>query len=253
MSALPAVLQTLVDRFDASAFDAPAGQARIRLVVAEEGQWDALVAAERRPDRRRQSERRAPDATLTADRATWDRIAADLRGGMDAYRAGRLVVRHNLHLGVGFLAATSGATGPARLRFQRDRDGLGRAVDPDGRRRRAGPAPPRARRDQGLVPADGRGAGRLVPHDRARPARLRRLVQAARRAAITRRSSRASVVELMDALGLDAGARDRQQHGRARRARARPAIPRARRTAGACWRRRWPGDASGRGRRSCAC
>jgi pimeloyl-ACP methyl ester carboxylesterase len=38
---------------------------------------------------------------------------------MDAYRAGRLVVRHNLHLGVGFLAATSGMTGPGRLRFQR--------------------------------------------------------------------------------------------------------------------------------------
>jgi 3-hydroxymyristoyl/3-hydroxydecanoyl-(acyl carrier protein) dehydratase len=38
---------------------------------------------------------------------------------MDAYRAGRLVIRHNLHLGVGFLAATSGFTGPERLRFQR--------------------------------------------------------------------------------------------------------------------------------------
>lgn len=118
MIALPAVLRALVDRFDASAFDAPAGQARIRLVVAGEGQWDALVgtgglsvvAAGRSP---------APDATLSADRATWERIAQDLRGGMDAYRAGRLVVRHNLHLGVGFLAATSGLVGPARLRFQR--------------------------------------------------------------------------------------------------------------------------------------
>jgi pimeloyl-ACP methyl ester carboxylesterase len=60
-----------------------------------------------------------PDATLSADPDTWDRIAADLRGGMDAYRAGRLTVRHNLHLGVGFLAATSGATGPGRFRFQR--------------------------------------------------------------------------------------------------------------------------------------
>jgi pimeloyl-ACP methyl ester carboxylesterase len=115
---LPEGLQRLLDRFDASVFDAPAGRARIRLRVADEGEWDALVtadgvrvvAASRRP---------APDAMLSADRATWDRIAADLRGGMDAHRSGRLVVRHNLHLGVGFLAATSGTTGAARLRFQR--------------------------------------------------------------------------------------------------------------------------------------
>jgi pimeloyl-ACP methyl ester carboxylesterase len=38
---------------------------------------------------------------------------------MDAYRAGQLVVRRDLHLGVGFLAATSRVTGPARLRFER--------------------------------------------------------------------------------------------------------------------------------------
>ena len=118
MSVLPASLRTLVDRFDPSAFDAPAEEARIRLVVTGEGEWDALagaggirlVSAGRRPP---------PDATLSADSDTWQHIAADLRGGMEAYRAGRLVVRNNLHLGVGLLAATSGATGPARLRFQR--------------------------------------------------------------------------------------------------------------------------------------
>jgi pimeloyl-ACP methyl ester carboxylesterase len=118
MSALPAVLQTLVDRFDTSAFDAPSGHARIRLVVTGEGQWDALVAAGGLSVAAAGSSP-APDATLTADRVTWDRIARDLRGGMDAYRAGQLVVRHNLHLGVGFLAATSGLASPARLRFQR--------------------------------------------------------------------------------------------------------------------------------------
>jgi pimeloyl-ACP methyl ester carboxylesterase len=36
---------------------------------------------------------------------------------MDAYRSGRLGVRGNLHVGVGFLAATSGRRGPGRLRF----------------------------------------------------------------------------------------------------------------------------------------
>ena len=37
---------------------------------------------------------------------------------MDAFRARRLTVRKNLHLGVGFLAATSGITEPGRLRFE---------------------------------------------------------------------------------------------------------------------------------------
>jgi pimeloyl-ACP methyl ester carboxylesterase len=36
---------------------------------------------------------------------------------MDAFRKRRLSVRQNLHLGVGFLAATSGMTEPGRLRF----------------------------------------------------------------------------------------------------------------------------------------
>ena len=37
---------------------------------------------------------------------------------MAAFRARRLTVRRNLHLGVGFLAATSGMTEPGRLRFE---------------------------------------------------------------------------------------------------------------------------------------
>jgi pimeloyl-ACP methyl ester carboxylesterase len=114
----PNSLQILVDRFDPSTFDAPQGRARIRLIVPEEGQWDVLVegagariaAAD---------ERSTPDATLAADRQAWERMARDLRGGMDAYRGGRLVIRHNLHLGVGLLAATSGVRGPERLRFRR--------------------------------------------------------------------------------------------------------------------------------------
>jgi pimeloyl-ACP methyl ester carboxylesterase len=57
------------------------------------------------------------DATLTADEQTWERIASDVRGGMDAFRRRRLTVRHDLHLGVGFLAATSGMTEEGRLRF----------------------------------------------------------------------------------------------------------------------------------------
>jgi pimeloyl-ACP methyl ester carboxylesterase len=45
-------------------------------------------------------------------------IADDARGGMRAFRSGRLAVRRNLHVGVGFLAATSGVSEPGRLRFR---------------------------------------------------------------------------------------------------------------------------------------
>ena len=57
------------------------------------------------------------DAELSADVATWQRIADDVRGGMSAFRRGSLRVRRNLHLGVGFLAATSGLVEPGRLQF----------------------------------------------------------------------------------------------------------------------------------------
>ena len=114
----PDSLRVLIERFDATVFDAPQRQARIRLIIPDEGQWDVLAdaggATITTADPRSEA-----DATLSADRLTWEGIARDLRGGMNAYRAGRLVIRHNLHLGVGLLAATSGVTGPARLRFQR--------------------------------------------------------------------------------------------------------------------------------------
>ena len=118
MVSLPHSLQTLLDRFDASTFDAPLGQARLRLSVTDDGNWDVLAGNDG-VQLGTTNGRAAVAATLTADAATWERMAQDLRGGMDAFRAGRLVIRHNLHLGVGFLAATSGATGPERLRFQR--------------------------------------------------------------------------------------------------------------------------------------
>jgi pimeloyl-ACP methyl ester carboxylesterase len=113
----PECVHRLLGRFDATAFEAPRGQARIRLIVRDEGQWDVVIdggGAHLVASRSAAT----PDATLSADRLVWDRIAEDVRGGMDAYRAGRLLIRQNLHLGVGLLAATSGARGPARLRFQ---------------------------------------------------------------------------------------------------------------------------------------
>ena len=112
----PASLTTLVDRFDPDVIDVPGGLAQIRLALDDGPDWDALISL---PDARLvpASDSTTPDAVLTADRATWKKIAGDVRGGMEAFRAGRLRVRHNLHLGVGFLAATSGITEPGRLRF----------------------------------------------------------------------------------------------------------------------------------------
>ena len=117
-SSPPDSLHLLLERFDGTVFDAPQGRARIRLIISDEGQWDVLADAGGATITTA-APRAVADATLTADRRTWGAIARDLRGGMAAYRAGRLVIRHNLHLGVGLLAATSGVTGPARLRFQR--------------------------------------------------------------------------------------------------------------------------------------
>ena len=111
-------LETLIARFDAGAFDASKDRVRIRLLVRGVGDWDAQIegpAAELLPE----LGRGAPDATLSADLSTWQEIAEDIRSGMDAFRRGRLSVRRNLNVGVGFLAATSGMIEPGRLVFRR--------------------------------------------------------------------------------------------------------------------------------------
>jgi pimeloyl-ACP methyl ester carboxylesterase len=110
-------LVALVERYDPEVIDVPGGTGRVRLRVEGAGEWDAVLAAghvKLRPA----SSSAEPDALLSADQASWERIATDVRGGMESFRRGRLKVRKNLHLGVGFLAATSGITGPGRLRFE---------------------------------------------------------------------------------------------------------------------------------------
>src|SRR5918992_957883 len=75
---------------------------------------------------RRTRDAEEPDATIAADPITWMRVASDVRAGMQAFQRGNLRVRGSLHLGVGFLAATSGASEPGRLRFERVRTRGGR-------------------------------------------------------------------------------------------------------------------------------
>jgi len=111
----PRALRTLVGRYDRAAFEPVDGRARVRLTVTGGGAWDAVLKRGGASLARADGD---ADATLTADAGTWEAIAEDVRGGVPAFQAGRLAVRRNLHLGVGFLAATSGVTGPGRLCFR---------------------------------------------------------------------------------------------------------------------------------------
>src|SRR5215216_7403609 len=109
-------IASLAKRFDADAMHIPGGRARIRLAVTGDRACDALIAG-RRLRLREADEGAEPDCVLSADAATWRRIASDVRGGMDAFRAGKLRIRGSLHVGVGFLAATSGSDERGRLEF----------------------------------------------------------------------------------------------------------------------------------------
>jgi pimeloyl-ACP methyl ester carboxylesterase/putative sterol carrier protein len=118
MGAAPEYLETLIDRWEPDAFDAPTHLARIRLETKDAEPWDVVVRGKEARLRKPKPEDE-PDATLTADAQTWKKIGDDLRGGMEAYNRGRLRIRHNLHLGVGFLAASSGIKEKGRLEFHR--------------------------------------------------------------------------------------------------------------------------------------
>jgi len=108
-------LRTLVRRFDPAVFDDPVRPLRVRLTASNEGAWDVELADGHA--RIRTSSGR-PHALITGNSATWRAVVAEPLATVDAYLAGRLSVRHNLHVGVGFLSATSGATGPNRMRFR---------------------------------------------------------------------------------------------------------------------------------------
>jgi pimeloyl-ACP methyl ester carboxylesterase len=119
----PASLRTLVERFDHDAFDLTGDRVLIRLSTTEGESWDVEVDRERA--RLENASREEPDAELSADADTWRSIGADVAKGMNAFRRGRLRIRRNLHLGVGFLAATAPDTGPGRLRFRRVQTAMG--------------------------------------------------------------------------------------------------------------------------------
>jgi pimeloyl-ACP methyl ester carboxylesterase len=123
--AAPAGIEALAARYDADVIDVPDGRALVRLRVRGGDDWDARIEGDRlRLSRARDGDE--PDATIAADPATWMRVADDVRAGMQAFQRGSLRVRGSLHLGVGFLAATSGRSEPGRLSFESVRTGGGR-------------------------------------------------------------------------------------------------------------------------------
>ena len=124
-STLPRGIEALAERYDPDVIDVPGGRALVRLTVRGGDDWDARINGRRLrivPAR----EENEPDAVIAADPMTWLGVAGDVRGGMQAFQRGKLRMRGSLHLGVGFLAATSGATEPGRLTFQRVRTRAGR-------------------------------------------------------------------------------------------------------------------------------
>ncbi len=108
-------IDRLVSRYDPSAFELGRRSARVRLEGAGGDPLDVVLDG--RTARLAAADGRRPDALLSADEATWEGIAQDVAGGMDAFRAGRLRIRYDLHLGVGFLAATA-STPNGGLRFR---------------------------------------------------------------------------------------------------------------------------------------
>ena len=100
-------LQQLVDRYEPELFAPARPGVRLRLEGAPDGARDVAFEADRAFLVEPAGD---PDAVLRADPETWEAIVHDVRGGLDAFHAGRLTIRHDLHLGIGFLAATAPET-----------------------------------------------------------------------------------------------------------------------------------------------
>lgn len=118
MSDTPAWLRTLISRYDAGVFQEPGRTLRVGLTVPDRHTWEVVLtgaSATVAPPSGR------PDATIVAPESTWRRIAGEPDAALAAYLTGGLSVRRNLHVGVGFLAATSGASRTRRMRFRRVR------------------------------------------------------------------------------------------------------------------------------------
>jgi pimeloyl-ACP methyl ester carboxylesterase len=118
------VFAALADRLDPEVFEAPAS-AVVRLRERDGAVRDLRIDSRGARLLPPGKTVRHPDAILTATAHTWHKLSDEIQSGMNAYREGRLEVRGNLHVGVGFLAATARSSGPGRLRFRQLQTGVG--------------------------------------------------------------------------------------------------------------------------------
>jgi pimeloyl-ACP methyl ester carboxylesterase len=105
----------MVGRYDPDVWAEPGRRLRVELRAGERDSWDVVLADATATVARSNGR---PEATIATDPATWQQIAAGTNRALAAYLAGRLSVRRNLHVGVGFLAATSGSREAGRMRFR---------------------------------------------------------------------------------------------------------------------------------------
>jgi pimeloyl-ACP methyl ester carboxylesterase len=105
----------LTERYDPELFELARPRARVRLAGAGSEPMDVVI--EGRRARLEPAARGRPDALITADATTWRKITQDAAFGLRAFADRRLMMRHDMHLGVGFLAATS-AAGAGGLRMR---------------------------------------------------------------------------------------------------------------------------------------
>jgi hypothetical protein len=115
MSADAHWLRAIVNRYDSSRFEEPGQRSTVGVIAPGTGAWQVVLAAGEAAISTRNGR---SDAMITATPATWAGISAGL-SGIDAFLAGNLSVRENLHVGLGFLAATRGLADPAPMRLRR--------------------------------------------------------------------------------------------------------------------------------------
>lgn len=96
-------------------FEPHGSKARVRLRTVGGETWDVVVTD---GTARAGPPSGAADAILSSDATTWRSIAGNRGDGVQAYLTGNLLVRQNLQVGIGFLAATRSRNSSGRLRFR---------------------------------------------------------------------------------------------------------------------------------------
>ncbi len=181
-TAPPAGIASLAERYDPDVIDVPGGRALVRLEVRGGDDWDARISGRRlRVVPARPASEGAPDATMSADAATWqaDRVGRARRD--DRLPAGSPAHARQPAPGRGAAGGHERLAGARAARVRDADDALGQDLDPVGRRGPGhDPLPARPRRDQGVLPPHRRGDVGRVPGGRDGPARVRRVRQADR-------------------------------------------------------------------------